>query len=141
MIVHPRGWRESAVEEYAVLCHGWMPPRDAVACRVCTLQGGRSDQSTVAAAGRVARSSCFANIGGLLVALNAETVWKDSDCPIAIYLNSVIGLGPSIALLHVQGLKTLSYCALGTSALCLVAVQLVTGRMHQIRYLQAKYFV
>ncbi len=52
-----------------MLCHGWMPPRDAVAARVCTLQGGRSDQSTVAAAGRVARSSCFANIGGLLLML------------------------------------------------------------------------
>lgn len=50
-----------------MLCHGWMPPRAVVSARVCTLQGGRSDQSTVAAAGRVARSSCFANIGGLLM--------------------------------------------------------------------------
>ena len=38
----------------------------------------------------------------------------------------------------VQGLKTLSYCMIGTSALCLVAVQLVTGRMHQIRDWEAR---
>ena len=39
--------------------------------------------------------------------------------------------------LQSQGLKTLSYCMIGTSALCLIAVRLVTGRTHQIRDLEA----
>ena len=42
-------------EEYAVLCHGWLPPRSKVAARVRT-EAGREDYSIVTAEGRVACS-------------------------------------------------------------------------------------